>query len=244
MEPSHLSGGGGCPHGASRTRTGDLLGAIEPLSHTESDAFAAVYGRASGAPQHLPQHLHRVVQRHEILDTSAGAIEEERASTLHGKEGVDGSSPSELCKSVAQRRFSVQVDLRRVDMRGYGAAYGAFRSRSSPMAYRGGGTGASATLVDRVAGSLIGVPFGAVAFHTAAPAPNAQQCVDPWERARRAAARVPRISLSALQRRFVQSRLRGARTSRGRGGTRRCRTPTRPESPQDRSFRQRRRRRR
>src|SRR5206468_4327368 len=39
----------------SRTRTGDLLGAIQPSSHVERASFAALYGRAPGVPQHLPQ---------------------------------------------------------------------------------------------------------------------------------------------------------------------------------------------
>jgi hypothetical protein len=38
--------------------------------------------------------LHRVLQRHEILDRSAGAIEEERGRAPPSGEGVDGSSPS------------------------------------------------------------------------------------------------------------------------------------------------------
>jgi len=41
--------------GASRTRTGDLLGAIQPPSYAESYSFAALYGGAPGVPQHLPQ---------------------------------------------------------------------------------------------------------------------------------------------------------------------------------------------
>jgi hypothetical protein len=71
-------------HGASRTRTGDLLGAIQPSSHTESDPFAAFYGRALECRNISRNSLHRVLQRHEILDRSAGAIEEERGEHLHG----------------------------------------------------------------------------------------------------------------------------------------------------------------
>ena len=66
------------PHGASRTRTGDLLGAIQASSHTENDSFAELYGRAPGVRNISRNSVHRVLQRHEILDRSAGAIEEDR----------------------------------------------------------------------------------------------------------------------------------------------------------------------
>ena len=51
MKTQHLRGF----HGASGTRTRALLGAIQPPSHAESASCAALYGRAPGVPQHLPQ---------------------------------------------------------------------------------------------------------------------------------------------------------------------------------------------
>ena len=43
--------------GASRTRTGDLLGAIHPVFRPRTGLFAARFGRAPGVPQHLPQYF-------------------------------------------------------------------------------------------------------------------------------------------------------------------------------------------
>src|ERR687892_725761 len=82
-------------HGASRTRTGDLLGAIQPSSHVESASFAALYGRAPGVPQHLPQQSAPRLAEARDPGQAAGAIEKERGRAPPGKEGVDGSSPSE-----------------------------------------------------------------------------------------------------------------------------------------------------
>src|SRR5918996_3253924 len=65
-------------HGASRTRTGDLLGAIQPSSHVESASFAALYGRAPGAPQHLPQQSAPRLAEARDPEQAAGAIEKER----------------------------------------------------------------------------------------------------------------------------------------------------------------------
>lgn len=44
--------------------------------------------------------LHGVLPRHEILDRSAGAIEKERASTRHGKEGSPVRVPGEGSKHL------------------------------------------------------------------------------------------------------------------------------------------------
>ena len=65
-------------HGASRTRTGDLLGAIQPFSHTESESLPCFMGERMECRNISPNSLHRVLQRHEVLDRVAGAIEKKR----------------------------------------------------------------------------------------------------------------------------------------------------------------------
>jgi hypothetical protein len=105
-------------HGASRTRTGDLLGAIQLPSHPESASYAALCSRAPGVPQHLPQQ-------------SAARLARAAGERLHRKGGVDGSSPAEGCAKVPQNgTFHIAETCTIPACGGYGAIYGAFRSET------------------------------------------------------------------------------------------------------------------
>jgi len=90
--------------GASRTRTGDLLGAIQPSSHVESASFAALYGRAPGVPQHFPQQsAPRLAEARGPGQVCRSHRRGARASASKVRRAV-GSSPTEgfkgSCKSA------------------------------------------------------------------------------------------------------------------------------------------------